>query len=145
MKEQYNKKEKTYNIKKLYVCYIAIQSQVHEEWIGKHYALEEATLYTWKYKPLQVGLFIKTPRGYKHILTDTYYKKANYKTGGQIIIVEKHTTPFTQYDLNLAEKLITNNITNLNITQIKKLEERYTEIFENQITKAELEGIETRG
>lgn len=146
MKKQHNKNEKTYNIKKLYVGYIAIQSQVHEEWIGKHYALEEATSYTWTYKPLKLGMFIKTQRGYKHILTDTYYKKANYKTGGEIVIVEKNTTKLTQYDLSLTEKLVANNITHINRAQIKLLEERYTKIFENQMSKQEgLEDIETRG
>ena len=46
MQKQNNKNEKAYNIKKLYVGYIAIQSQVKQEWVGKYYALEEATNYT---------------------------------------------------------------------------------------------------
>lgn len=122
--------EKTYNINKLYVGYIAIQSVVEEI-----YSYPCDLVYSWKYTPIRLGMFIKTPMGYKHILTDTYYKKASRKTGNQVVIVEKNTTPLVKYDLTLVEKLISNNITNLTKDQIKKLEENYTKIFFAQKSK----------
>lgn len=129
------KKETHYRIKNLYVGYIALQSNVKMEYVGMHYALSETYFYSWKYAPLKLGIFVKTPFGYKHILTDTYYKTANYKTGGELVIVKANTHKLTMFEPKLCEKLISNNIPYLTCKQISKLENKYNVLFKKQSQK----------
>lgn len=120
-----------YNIKNLYIGYIAHQSNPTIQYVGMHYALSETYLYSWKYTPLKLGFFIKTPLGYKHILSNTYYKTANYKTGGEIVLVKTNTHKLTKFDPALCEKLISINIPYLTNGQISSLEYKYNVVFKN--------------
>lgn len=112
------KKQTHYKIKDLYVGYIALQSNVKIEYVSM--------AYSWTYTPIKVGIFITTIKGYKHILTNTYYKKASHKTPLQPVIVEKNTHAFSYFHPNLASELIKNNTPYLTRELIEKLEDMYT-------------------
>ena len=133
-----NKYEQYYNINNLYVGLIAQQSGVTIPQKEDFYFFGEVPNYTWTYSPVKMGIFIKTIRGYKHVLSGTYYRIAGKMTGNKTVIAKNNIQPFTQFDSELTLALTKHKQLHLNTYQIKKLEERYTKLMlenKNEQTK----------
>ena len=117
--------KKTYDIRNIYVATIAKQSDVEST---RHIEGKILTYYTddWDYSDDKIGLFVKTIRGYKHILTGIIYDLASYKTGGEFVIIPEEIYEVCKYDINLAKHLvIKNNSYRLTLDQINHMEDRF--------------------
>lgn len=114
--------EKNYNVKDLYVGYIALQSGVTIPFREEPFIFGEKPDYTWTCKQTQFGFFVKTIKGFKHVLTNKYYPVASYRTGHKLVITD--IKKFTQFEKRFCDSLISSG-SKLDKERIELLEERY--------------------
>ena len=83
---------KKIDIRKVYVCEILKQNEVYKKQSQNTWDVVffQDTSYVWDYEDQsQLGLFVKTPVGYKHIVTDTVYPLPSKRTGNKHVINPK--------------------------------------------------------
>ena len=117
--------EKEFDIREIYVAIVVNQTQVRTEVVDPTDWLSDEN-WVWEYETLNIDnmpkkLFIKTLTGYKHILTDTIYKKSSHKTGGQIVIDRNNIYEFTKACPDITRFLLNNNKYKVSITVSDKL------------------------
>ena len=84
---------KKIDIRKVYVCEILKQNEVYQKQSQNTWDVVflQDTSYVWDYeKESQLGLFVKTPIGYKHIVTDVVYPMPSKRTGNKHVINPKN-------------------------------------------------------
>lgn len=84
---------KKIDIRKVYVCEILKQNEVYQKQSQNTWDVVflQDTSYVWDYeKESQLGLFVKTPLGYKHIVTDVVYPMPSKRTGNKHVINPKN-------------------------------------------------------
>ena len=118
--------EKEFDIRDLYVGIVVKQTQVRTEAVDPTDWLSDEN-WVWEYETLEGDnmpkkIFIKTLTGYKHILTDTIYKKSSHKTGGQIVIDRNKIHEFTKVCPDITKFLIKNNKTKVPISWVEMIE-----------------------
>ena len=81
---------KKVDIRKVFVCEILKQTDVIKM-EDDRLVMGHDTYYKWDYeKESQLGLFVKTPLGYKHIVTDVVYPMPSKRTGNKHVINPKN-------------------------------------------------------
>ena len=124
---------KKVDIRKIYVCQMAKQTEVESETkIIRHfgYPIEYKTNHIWDYEDdKRYGLFVQSRAGfkkvYKHILTDTVYFEADCTTGGHYVIIPESVERLTQKENELCSYLIRKRLSfNMDLDVISTIEER---------------------
>ena len=118
--------EKEFDIRDMYVAIVVKQTQVRMEVVDPTDLLSDEN-WVWEYETLNVDnmpkkLFIKTLTGYKHILTDTIYKKSSHKTGGQIVINRNKIYEFTKACPDITKFLQQNNKHKVPLSWVEMIE-----------------------
>lgn len=119
----------SYDVRNIYVGTIAKQTKVKEYVNYGDFSTGFLTErdYKWDYEKLnEIGLFVKTINGYKHILTGAVYKTPTRKTGNQYVVLDDSLTELSKYAKNIVAHLIqNNNSSKLTVKQIAYLENRF--------------------
>lgn len=95
------------DIRKVYVCEILKQTEVRKIVDNRHLVLGHDPYYLWDYEDeKQLGLFVRTLGGYKHILTDTVYPKPTKRTGNKHVINPDTIEEFVKCERERANHLL---------------------------------------
>lgn len=97
---------KKVDIRKIYICEIVKQGTVQKV-SNEHSGLNYNSNFKWNYeKRGEYGLFTLALGAYRHILTDTIYPRASYKTGNKVVIMPDNIKLFVREERVLAAHLI---------------------------------------
>ena len=116
---------KKVDIRKIYICEIAKQGAV-KKISDDRLVFGCDTHFKWDYeKGGEYGLFTLVLGAYKHILTDTIYPRASYKTGNKIVVKPDNIELFVRKEREISSHLINKyGSFNMGMDVIKLLEER---------------------
>jgi len=102
--------EKSYDIRNVYVGFIARQSEVTKCGYQQDLNGNFRKTFKWSYMPIDVALFTKNILGeYKSVSTGEKYVEANEKTGGQVVLVRNRIMQLSDYDSHYVQYLIAEN------------------------------------
>jgi len=111
--------DKTININDIYIAVIAKEVKVNNKKSKKYL----------KHFPVQIGLFVKTKEGYKHIFTDKIYPVSKSTAQGEYVLMKNVIYKLVDHNPVLASKLIKENKSELQILDIEAIESRYNNML----------------
>ena len=126
------------DMRRLYVCEIVKQSAIDAGCSGDKNSTRVASINNgWHYeRDNEYGLFIKTPCGYKHILTGVTYKTPSRETVNQRVVDPASIKEFVESENKLAMFFSKRNKSySLGFIEIAYIEHRINEEKQLEIQK----------